>query len=346
MTQLRVHPARERLCGRLRILVPMLANAHEIRQTLAFIERAKAELRAQKIAMTTTSRSVAWVKSRLRCFRSGTSSSTSTFFRSAPTILIQYTLAIDRTDDAVAHMYDPCIRPFSKLIAQAIRTANKANTPIAVCGEMARRIAPHTAAARFRAAQFFDASGTTAHHQAARAHLQHRRLRSSRQPHPAHRRPDKIASSLARLNAVASDRARSFAPHSQITKYTCNSSPPLAGCERSLSTVLHRRIAPTDGVMQRNQGQPWGKFFDPLPHRIRRHRVRCIDLRCGHRWPRSRRLCQRDSTGATAEIVSERVTITAPPGVIPPRRPATPSSLPRFAPETGFLRHRSSSGWR
>ena len=51
--------------------------------------------------------------------------------------LIQYTLAIDRTDDAVAHMYDPLHPAVLKLIAQAIRTANKSNTPIAVCGEMA-----------------------------------------------------------------------------------------------------------------------------------------------------------------------------------------------------------------
>ena len=50
MTQLRAilrAPAPTVACAS---LVPMLANAHEIRQTLAFIERAKAELRAQKIA--------------------------------------------------------------------------------------------------------------------------------------------------------------------------------------------------------------------------------------------------------------------------------------------------------
>jgi phosphotransferase system enzyme I (PtsI) len=51
--------------------------------------------------------------------------------------LIQYTLAIDRTDDAVAHLYDPLHPAVLKLVAQAIRTANKVRTPIAVCGEMA-----------------------------------------------------------------------------------------------------------------------------------------------------------------------------------------------------------------
>jgi phosphotransferase system enzyme I (PtsI) len=51
--------------------------------------------------------------------------------------LIQYTLAIDRTDDAVAHLYDPLHPAVLMLVAQIIRGANKAGKPVAVCGEMA-----------------------------------------------------------------------------------------------------------------------------------------------------------------------------------------------------------------
>src|SRR5207244_3420892 len=51
--------------------------------------------------------------------------------------LIQYTLAVDRADDAVSHLYDPLHPAVLKLIAMAIRTANKDGVPIAVCGEMA-----------------------------------------------------------------------------------------------------------------------------------------------------------------------------------------------------------------
>jgi phosphotransferase system enzyme I (PtsI) len=51
--------------------------------------------------------------------------------------LIQYTLAIDRTDDAVAHLYDPLHPAVLQLVAQTIRLANRAGTPVAVCGEMA-----------------------------------------------------------------------------------------------------------------------------------------------------------------------------------------------------------------
>jgi phosphoenolpyruvate-protein phosphotransferase (PTS system enzyme I) len=54
--------------------------------------------------------------------------------------LIQYTLAIDRTDDNVAHLYDPLHPAVLFLVAHTIRSANKAGVPVAVCGEMAGEI--------------------------------------------------------------------------------------------------------------------------------------------------------------------------------------------------------------
>ena len=51
--------------------------------------------------------------------------------------LIQYTLAIDRTDEEVAHLYDPLHPAVLQLLAHVIGSANKANVPVSVCGEMA-----------------------------------------------------------------------------------------------------------------------------------------------------------------------------------------------------------------
>jgi len=51
--------------------------------------------------------------------------------------LIQYTLAIDRTDGAVAYLYDPLHPAVLKLIAQTIQSAQRVGMPVAVCGEMA-----------------------------------------------------------------------------------------------------------------------------------------------------------------------------------------------------------------
>jgi phosphotransferase system enzyme I (PtsI) len=51
--------------------------------------------------------------------------------------LIQYTLAIDRADDAVAHLYDPWHPAVLRLVADTIAQANRAGRPVSVCGEMA-----------------------------------------------------------------------------------------------------------------------------------------------------------------------------------------------------------------
>jgi phosphotransferase system enzyme I (PtsI) len=54
--------------------------------------------------------------------------------------LIQYTLAVDRADEAVSHLYDPLHPAVLRLIGLAISSAAKANVPIAVCGEMAGEV--------------------------------------------------------------------------------------------------------------------------------------------------------------------------------------------------------------
>ena len=55
--------------------------------------------------------------------------------------LIQYTLAIDRTDEEVAHLYDPLHPAVLHLLSHVIGSANKAGIPVSVCGEMAGDLA-------------------------------------------------------------------------------------------------------------------------------------------------------------------------------------------------------------
>jgi phosphoenolpyruvate-protein phosphotransferase (PTS system enzyme I) len=55
--------------------------------------------------------------------------------------LIQYTLAIDRTDEEVAHLYDPLHPAVLHLLSHIIATSNKLGVPISVCGEMAGELA-------------------------------------------------------------------------------------------------------------------------------------------------------------------------------------------------------------
>ncbi len=123
--------------GKIRLLIPMLAHAHEIDQTLALIGEAKAMLDAAgvpydkkipvggMIEIPAAALALPMFMRRLGFLSLGTND------------LIQYTLAIDRTDDAVAHLYDPLHPAVLQLVAQTISRASRAGVPVAVCGEMA-----------------------------------------------------------------------------------------------------------------------------------------------------------------------------------------------------------------
>jgi phosphoenolpyruvate-protein phosphotransferase (PTS system enzyme I) len=123
--------------GRVRILLPMLAHAHEIEQTLALIKQAKQQLdeRGQPydkaievggmIEIPAAALALPIFMRKLNFLSIGTND------------LIQYTLAIDRTDDSVAHLYDPLHPAVLTLVAGTIQTATRGGTPVAVCGEMA-----------------------------------------------------------------------------------------------------------------------------------------------------------------------------------------------------------------
>ncbi len=123
--------------GKVRILLPMVAHVHEIDQTLALIRQAKQQLdeRGQPydraieiggmIEIPAAALALPIFMRKLNFLSIGTND------------LIQYTLAIDRTDDAVAHLYDPLHPAVLSLVAGTIQTATRGGMPVAVCGEMA-----------------------------------------------------------------------------------------------------------------------------------------------------------------------------------------------------------------
>jgi phosphotransferase system enzyme I (PtsI) len=123
--------------GKVRVLLPMVAHVHEIDQTLSLIRQAKQQLdeRAQPydkgvevggmIEIPAAALALPIFMRKLNFLSIGTND------------LIQYTLAIDRTDDAVAHLYDPLHPAVLSLVASTIQTATRGGMPVAVCGEMA-----------------------------------------------------------------------------------------------------------------------------------------------------------------------------------------------------------------
>ncbi|MDP2262081.1 MAG: phosphoenolpyruvate--protein phosphotransferase [Hydrogenophaga sp.] len=126
--------------GAVNLLVPMLAHAHEIRQTLALVARAREQLDARGQvygqvrlgAMIEIPAAALTVPLFLRHFD---------FLSIGTNDLIQYTLAIDRADEAVAHLYDPVHPAVLQLLASTIAQCRAQGKGVSVCGEMAGDVA-------------------------------------------------------------------------------------------------------------------------------------------------------------------------------------------------------------
>ena len=123
--------------GRLQIMVPMLAHAQEVDQCLTLLEKAKAELRAEKIKFDEGIRIGGMIEVPAAALSLGMFIRRLAFLSIGTNDLIQYTLAIDRSDEAVAHLYDPLHPAVLKLIAGTISSGARFGLPVSVCGEMA-----------------------------------------------------------------------------------------------------------------------------------------------------------------------------------------------------------------
>ncbi len=138
-TQLRA-VLRAAVHGPVSLLFPMLAHQSEIEQTLAQVDLARAELDARGMAygavqlgaMIEIPAAALMVRMFLRYFD---------YLSIGTNDLIQYTLAIDRADEAVAHLYDPLHPAVLRLVADVIAEGRRQGKSICVCGEVAGDVA-------------------------------------------------------------------------------------------------------------------------------------------------------------------------------------------------------------
>ena len=136
LTQLRAI-LRASAFGKVKLLIPMIAHAFEIDQTLAMIEQAKLQLRSSgrkfdidievgaMIEIPAAVLSLPMFISRLDFLSIGTND------------LIQYALAIDRGDHEVAHLYNPLHPAVLQLLSMTITAGKQTGTPVSMCGEIA-----------------------------------------------------------------------------------------------------------------------------------------------------------------------------------------------------------------
>jgi phosphotransferase system enzyme I (PtsI) len=123
--------------GKTQIMIPMLAQTHEIDLTLNLIAQAKKQLEERGIAFDPNIKIGAMIELPAAALTLPMFLSRFDFLSIGTNDLIQYTLGIDRTDNTVANLYDPLHPAIIQLIAKIISEANAYNTSISVCGEMA-----------------------------------------------------------------------------------------------------------------------------------------------------------------------------------------------------------------
>ena len=123
--------------GQARIMIPMLAHAKEIDETFRLIEKAKQQLHQRGKAFNPNIQVGAMIEIPAAALVLPLFINRFDFLSIGTNDLIQYTLAIDRADHAVAHLYDPLHPAILHLLSNIIEQAKRANVPVAVCGEMA-----------------------------------------------------------------------------------------------------------------------------------------------------------------------------------------------------------------
>ncbi len=122
--------------GQVNLLIPMLAHASEIRQTVALVEQAQRDLDQRGVAYGTV-RLGAMIEIPAAALSLRLFLKYFDFLSIGTNDLIQYTLAIDRADESVAHLYDPLHPAVLKLVADTISECQRQGKSVSVCGEMA-----------------------------------------------------------------------------------------------------------------------------------------------------------------------------------------------------------------